>query len=545
MFALFAAALLLASAATDAADLRAKTDALFAEWNRTDSPGCALAIYHDGVIAYERGYGMASLELSVPITPQTVFDIGSTSKQFTAACIGLLAQDGKLALDDDIRKYLPELPRGEKPITIRHLLNHASGLRDYIEVMSLAGFREQDRTTAAETLTAITRQKTQNFPPGEKHLYSNTGFFLLAQIVERVSKKSLREFAHERIFAPLAMRHTEILDDCTHIVRNKANSYGPDEAGFIALTSDWEQTGDGAVQTTVEDLQLWDENFYSGKVGGTALREMLLTRGKLNDGTVLDYCSGLMTGKVRGLDIVKHGGAWVGFRAELVRFPSQHFSVVCLCNLAAMDASGLAQKVAELWLDAEMSHDKTPVAATEPDTRPAVEVAPAELAPFVGQYRHDDLMVAITLEGGALAVSGPSVRAGRLTPLGKYRFRRERAPRALDVVFENGAMRFEFKDGTRWDFTPVVPWTPAADELARFAGKYWSDEIGAALEIQLVEGALTVVGHRTLSPLRLEPLTRDAFTSDLGRLTFQTEKNAVSGFVVDGGRAKGLRYVRQ
>jgi hypothetical protein len=272
---------------------------------------------------------------------------------------------------------------------------------------------------------------------------------------------------------------------------------------------------------------------------------MLLTHGKLNDGTTLDYCSGLMTGKVRGLDLVRHGGAWVGFRAELVRFPSQHFSVVCLCNLASMDASGLAQKVAELWLDKEMSHDKTPVAAAEPDTRPAVEVAPAELAPFVGQYRHDDLMVAITLEGGVLSVSGASVRAGRLTPLGQNRFRREHAPRALDVVFENGAMRFEFKDGTRWDFTPVVPWTPAADELLRFAGKYWSDEIGAALEIELVDGALTVVGHRTLSPLRLAPLTRDAFTSDLGRLTFQTEKNAVSGFVVDGGRAKGLRYVRQ
>jgi hypothetical protein len=252
-----------------------------------------------------------------------------------------------------------------------------------------------------------------------------------------------------------------------------------------------------------------------------------------------------MTGKVRGLDSVRHGGAWVGFRAELVRFPAQHFSVVCLCNLASMDASGLAQKVAELWLDGEMTSEKAPVAAAETDARPAVEIAAAELAPLVGQYRHDDLMVAITLDNGALRISGPSVRPGRLTPLGKNRFRRERAPRALDVVFENGAMRFEFKDGARWDFTSVVPWTPAADELARFAGKYWSDEIGAALDIGLVDGALTVVGHRTISPLRLTPLSRDTFSSNLGLLTFQNEKGTVSGFVVDGGRAKGLRYVRK
>lgn len=543
MFILVCLALLFSPRPSDATELRAKTDAIFAEWNHTDTPGCAVAVFKDGEIVYEHGFGMASLALSVPITPQTVFDIGSTSKQFTAACIGLLAQDGKLSLDDDIKKFLPEMRPTETPITIRHLLNHTSGLRDYIEIMSLAGTREQDHTTCAEALAAITRQTTQNFAPGAQHLYSNTGYFLLAQIVERVSQKSFAEFARARIFDPLGMRHTQVLDDCTRIVQNRADSYEPGEIGFSEHTSDWEQTGDGAVQTTVGDLQRWDENFYSGKVGGAALRAMLTTRGALNDGTSIDYCAGLMVGKTRGLDTVRHGGAWVGFRAEMLRFPAQHFTVVCLCNLGSMNASGLADQVAAVWLESEMSAETT--APTALDTRPAVELAAGSMKPYVGQYRHDATIVSIALDGETLSLSGTNVRPGRLTPLGQGRFRRDGGGRPLDVVFEGGAMRFDFKNGTEWKFTTFEPWVPALADLTRYVGSYWSDEIGAALELAIVDGALTVVGHRTLSPMQLSPLARDEFTCGLGRMLFRTTPEAVSGFVVDGGRAKGLAYVRR
>lgn len=545
MFASLSLVLLSAAAPQVDTELRAKTDALFAEWDHSGTPGCALAIYRDGAIVYSRGYGMASLELGVAISPQTVFDIGSTSKQFTATCIALLAQDGKLQLDDDVRKHLPELPEYEAPITIRHLLNHTSGLRDYLELMTLAGLDERDHTTCADAFALITRQRALNFPPGSKHLYCNTGYFLLAQIVERVSGKSMKDFARERIFAPLGMRHTEILDDCTRIVRNRANSYEPGEAGFVEHTSDWEQTGDGGVQTTVEDLQLWDENFYTGKVGGRELRETLETRGKLTDGTVLDYACGLMLGELRGLDVVSHGGAWVGFRAELIRVPSQHFSVACLCNLGSMNPQGLARQVAELWLGSEMTHDAQPPAAPETDARPAVDVPPTELAPLAGRYRREDLVIDVALGDGGLRISGPAARPGRLTPLGDNRFRRENAPRPMDVVFVRDGLRFEFKDGTRWDFTAIEPWTPTAAELARFAGRYSCDEIGTPIELAIVDGSLTVVGHRTLASMTLTPLTRDCFTCGLGQLLFQTAETAVSGFVVDGGRAKGMHYVKR
>src|SRR5215471_11291454 len=243
-----------ASPELSAADVKAKVDAVFKEYDRSDSPGCALGVYRDGTIAYERGFGMANLELGIANSPQTVFDIGSTSKQFTAFSIHLLARDGKLSLDDDIRKWIPEVPSYGKTVTIRNLLHHTSGLRDYIEAMALQGTQEEDWTTEADALAAIARQKAPNFAPGDDYLYSNSGFFLLGVIVKRASGQSLRDFAQARIFGPLGMRHTQFNDWHNRIVPNRATGYKRAKAGGFRIDmGDWEQVGDGAVQTTVED----------------------------------------------------------------------------------------------------------------------------------------------------------------------------------------------------------------------------------------------------------------------------------------------------
>src|SRR5262245_8356071 len=266
-------------------DERAKVDAVFREYDRSDSPGCALGVYRDGRIIYERGYGMANLELGVANSPQTVFDIGSTAKQFTAFSIHLLARDGKLSLDDDIRKWVPEVPSYSKPVTIRNLLHHTSGLRDYIEIMNLQGMQEEDWTTDDDALLAISRQKAPNFVAGEEYLYSNTGYFLLSIVVRRASGQSLRDFAQERIFGPLGMRHTQFNESHTRIIPNRATGYAKsDRGGFGIDMGDWEQNGDGGLQTTVEDLELWDQNFYDPRVGDRALLDAMLTDGVLNNG---------------------------------------------------------------------------------------------------------------------------------------------------------------------------------------------------------------------------------------------------------------------
>lgn len=376
-------------------------DEIFADLVKPGSPGCALGVYRDGKIIYSKGYGLANLEENVPITPQSVFDIGSTSKQFTAASILLLEKQGKLSVNDDIRKYLPELPDYGQKIAILHLLNHTSGLRDYLTLMELAGINIDSVTTDEDALQMIARQKALNFAPGSAWLYSNTGFFLLSVIVKRVSGKTLMEFAAENIFSPLGMAHTQFRDDHTSLIANRAMAYNPKEkgGGYSLDVSYFEQTGDGAVHTSVEDLQKWDENFYGGQIGGKEFLVEIQEHGKLNDGKVLDYAKGLFIEDYRGLHAVRHGGSWGGYRAELLRFPEQHFSVACLCNLGNANPEERAQRVADVYLGSLM---KPKEEKKETEKRPEAEkksfaMTADQLTAYTGDYWSTELGVTYRL----------------------------------------------------------------------------------------------------------------------------------------------------
>jgi CubicO group peptidase (beta-lactamase class C family) len=377
----------------------AAVDEVFSDLAKSGSPGCALGVYRDGKIIYAKGYGLANIEENVAITPQSVFDIGSTSKQFTAASILLLEKQGKLSVSDDIRKYLPELPNYTQKITILHLLNHTSGLRDYLTLMELAGVRTDSVTTDADALALITRQKTLNFAPGSEWLYSNTGFFLLSAIVQRVSGKTLREFAAENMFSPLEMNHTQYRDSHTALIANRAMAYDEqeNEAGYTLNVSYFEQTGDGAVHTSVEDLLKWDENFYSPRVGGKAFLAELQEPGKLNNGRVLDYAKGLSLQDYRGLHTVSHSGAWGGYRAELLRFPDQHFSVACLCNVGNAGATRRAHQVADIYLGGQMKPRESKSKESDSKERSETAVGAAELRNYAGEYWSEELGVTYRL----------------------------------------------------------------------------------------------------------------------------------------------------
>ena len=379
----------------------AAVDEVFEDLTKTGSPGCALGIYRDGKLFYAKGYGLANLEENVAITPQSVFDIGSTSKQFTAASILLLEKQGKLSINDDIRKYIPELPDYGQKISILHLLNHTSGLRDYLTLMDLAGVNTDSVTTDADALQIIVRQKSLNFAPGSDYLYSNTGFFLLSVIVKRVSGKTLREFAAENIFTPLEMTHTQYRDDHTSLVANRAMAYDAKEKGigYTLNVSYFEQTGDGAVHTSVEDLLKWDENFYSGQIGGKAFLAEIQEQSKLNSGKVLEYAKGLFIADYRGLHTVSHGGAWGGYRAELLRFPEQHFSVACLCNLGSANPSSRAQRVADVYL-ANLMKPREAKKGLEPVSSKAKNLIPLtaeQLKSYQGDYWSEELGVTYRL----------------------------------------------------------------------------------------------------------------------------------------------------
>ncbi len=331
-------------------------DALFRAWDRPDSPGCALGVVQAGKLTYTRGYGQASLEHSVPISARTVFDIGSTSKQFTAAAIGLLVQDGKLGVGDEIHDWVGELAPWEELVTLDHLLHHTSGIPDYLGLMFRTGVDEADLTTPAQALEHLAKVQALLFTPGSKYEYSNSNYFLLSQVIERASGQPFQDFARERFFAPLGMTSTLLFHDHGLVVPHRATGYARREGGgFRVAMSDFEQLGDGAVQTSVEDLARWDANFYSWHVGGEDLRGFLHAAGTLNDGKQIEYARGLVVDEFRGLPRVSHGGAWAGFRAQLMRFPGQRTSIVCLSNLGDMNPSDLCEQVAGVVLAQQLA----------------------------------------------------------------------------------------------------------------------------------------------------------------------------------------------
>ncbi|MGB8475782.1 MAG: serine hydrolase domain-containing protein, partial [Candidatus Acidiferrum sp.] len=374
-----------------------KVDQVFAAYDKPDSPGCALGVVRDGSFIYKRGYGEGSLELGVPLTPESVFYMGSVSKQFTAASVVLAAEQGYLSLDDDVRKYIPELPSYGKTITLREMLHHTSGLRDIFGLLILAGRNAQDIHPTSELLDLVAHQKALNFTPGDEFLYSNTNFFLMGVVIQRATGKPLSQFAEENIFKPLGMTHTRFYDDRTVVLPGRVPAYEPRKGGGFSVdwSTNFEKVGDGGLMSSVDDLLLWDRNFYDNKLGkGTLLRE-LQTQGVLNNGKKIEYALGLMISTYRGLPVVEHGGALFGYRTELMRFPQQKFSVICLCNLGTSNPGRLAEQVADIYLAGQLSSKVSAAINSHVDPQP-----------FAGQYRnlesHSVLKVAAK-EGGLFA----------------------------------------------------------------------------------------------------------------------------------------------
>jgi CubicO group peptidase (beta-lactamase class C family) len=532
-----------------AGSLTDKVDRIFARWDSDSSPGCALAVIKDAHIVYKRGYGIADLDHNVPIGPASIFHVASISKQFTAAAIVLLAQEGKLSLDDEARKYIPELPDFGEPITIRHLIHHTSGLRDQWELLELAGWRYSlDLITDDDVMALISRQKGLNFQPGARHLYCNTGYTLLAQIVKRVSGQSLREFTQSRMFRPLGMNNTHFRDDHAEIVKNQAYGYTRDRAngGFRLSVTNFDTVGATSLLTTVEDLALWDQNFYQPRVGGKALIDQLLERGKLNDGKELDYAFGLNLGKYRGLATVDHAGSDAGYRADLLRFPDQHFSVACLCNLAETNPSRLTRLVADLYLAKDFT---APQLAPPRPGGPTISLSEQQLSGYAGLYwnRDDEQTLRIVQkEKRLVAVISPR-QSYPVRPIGNNRFRADGPP--VEMEFgrsgQAGSMTLSFKtDGAPNArlFEAMPEFRPTAEQLSAYAGIYRSDEIESVYRIEIEDGGLTLKRLK-VKPDRLQPAIADYFRGVIGSVHFvRNSEGQVSGFVLNAGRIRDFHF---
>ncbi|MDO8681081.1 MAG: serine hydrolase domain-containing protein [Acidobacteriota bacterium] len=453
--AVLAAASLLASQAVPArpASLEADVDRVFAKWT-SSTPGCAVGVAVGGKPVLARAYGMADLEHDVPNTADTIFESGSVAKQFTAMAVLLLAKDGKLSLDDPVRKHIPELPDYGVPLTIRHMLNHTSGLRDWGSVASIAGWPRTTREyTHAHVLEIVSRQKSLNFPPGTQWSYSNTGFNLSAIIVSRVSGMPFAEFSKQRLFAPLGMTHTSWRDDHTRIVKGRAIAYSDERDGYHIEMPFENVHGNGGLLTTIGDLLKWNENYVTPVIGDAAIGAEQAKAGRYNDGRELDYALGLFVGDRRGVRNVYHSGSTAGYRAHLNRFPAAHTSVAVLCNVTSGDATRAANTVSDLYLAGRLQPAKPAAApAAQP---PAMMPAPTamQLGELAGAYWSDEAEVVLTaaVDQGKLVLKRRPDTTIVLTAIEKDTFRGSLGTITFRRDSTGRVAEFSIKQDRVWD----------------------------------------------------------------------------------------------
>ncbi len=528
----------------------ARIDSVFQAFNRMDGPGCTVAVFQAGEITYAKGYGMANLEYGISLQPRSVFHVASISKQFTAYAVELLVSEGRVSWDDVIQKHVPEIPEYDRPITLRHLVHHTSGIRDQWSLLIMAGWRwEADLVTQANAIEIMSRQTALNFDPGDEYLYSNSGFTLLAAVVERVTGQTLKQFAERRIFGPLGMKDTHFHDDHETIVPDRAYGYRHwDEEGWKISIPDFAIVGASSLFTTVEDMAKWDRNLRDQTLGDDDLYRRFFDRGVLTSGDTLSYAHGIVVTPYRGATTVGHGGADAGYRSNYTRFPELDVGIVSFCNFARANPGLYVRQVADILLEEELedvSMDDDDEAPPEVD----LDQWATTLASLVGFYRdprHDVPLHIWLHEGRARAQRGVGRgEAGVLVvPEGADRFALWPGPDRMRLITRSAGPPDLEIDGVRYPY--LGPGVGRIDPNS-YVGTYWSEELGTEYHVQPGEGdAVLALSHRKRDTRELEPTFADGFRAGGDWFTFERgSSGAVSGFTWSNGRVRKVRFVRR
>lgn len=499
-------------------DITAVADRVFAAWNNTHGPGCAVGVSRGGVILLERGYGMADIAGERPITPATILESGSVAKQFTATAVMLLVADGKLKLDDDARTYLPELKSYGRPITVRHLLTHTSGLREWSNLVAWQGWPRGTRLhTQSDVYKIITDQSALNYPVGEHYSYTNSGFLLTRTLVERVSGMDFEAFTAQRIFKPLGLTHTSWRGDFTRVVPGLAQAYRRNgNAWRLDMPFD-NIIGAGGLWTTVGDWLRWNEHLTK-KTLGTAVVDSMTRQMRLTNGLEIAYALGLTVNQYRGTKQIAHSGSTAGYSTYLARFPELgNLSVAVLCNAAGAPATTLTYGLVDA-LHPELARPAAP------DT---VSLSLATVLPWRGIYEDGRWHTTSTIDtvGGALRFNGTPLRALRS---GLYQAGNQVLRLAVSANGMVRTIRSVTSDGDSVVQTlrQADQWMPTASELQAFAGRYKSDDVGVTFTVRVANGAL-MLSPRPGVESALIPTYRDAFSSEGGAVWFVRGKGGV------------------
>jgi CubicO group peptidase (beta-lactamase class C family) len=525
--------------------LSARVDSIFSPYARTDAPGCAVSVIKAGKILYARGYGMADVAHGIPLTPATPLNVASTTKQFTAFAVLLLESDGKLRLDDDVRRYVPEVPDFGHLITIRMLLNHTSGLRELGNLFYFSGWRMTDEQYKSDILTMIQRQRALNHVPGAEFSYNSTGYTLLALIVERVSGVSFRRFVIDRIFTPLGMTHSDVKEDVDQVIPHRATGYwGHDPAKLLTARPAYSFAGHAGVTTSVEDLARWDANFNEPRVGTRALLNKMSTPGQLSDGFEFGYGMGLFIGAHRGHKTISHAGSDYGGKADFIRFPAEQLTVAVLCNAFDIAPTPLALRVADLYLPRTESAASSSATLALPGNS-----VPESAAAFAGLYWNDAVMqpYRFIYKQGKLLLDGSGEGIYELRPLGNDAFRLMEAPRRYIFTFVRRAGSFvvsvDHEGSPVREYRRVADTKPNAAALRALAGQYYSPELDVTWTFAVRDGRLVLERHRW-KPSPLSPVFGSVFMAEFVLEFRRDPRTRATILEITTERVRRLRFTR-
>lgn len=529
-------------------EMELKIDSIFKDFNDINKPGATVAVVKNQEIVFKKGYGSANLEYNIPNSPTTIFHIASVSKQFTVFSILLLEKEGKLSFDDDIRKFIPEVPDFGQTITLRHLASHTSGMRDQWTLLGMAGWRFDDVITKDHILKLVSQQKELNFNPGEAYTYCNTGFTLLAEVVARISGKTFAEFTEKNIFKPLNMTNTLFYDDHEKIVKNRAYSYHTvSENNYKKSVLSFANVGATSLFTTVEDLALWSINFSSYIVGDKTIIDKMNTLAVLNNGETFGGAYGQFKNTYKGLNQIQHGGGDAGYRSYLGRFPDQKFAVMVFSNLAQSNPGNLALQVADLYLN-DSFEKEIDVTIVPKITVEYINLTNEQLKILSGHFWNDDQKYARKIyvkndtlryfrgEGNESALAPISINEFKMLGVNvdlRVKFSKSNEKRQMTVLIDDNDPIISH------EFTPP---NYTVSGLKEFTGEYYSPELNTTYKSVLKNDKLTFT-HARASDIIISAAKSDMFY--IGGYSFIFERNDnqhITGFRVSVGRVKNLWF---
>ncbi|MGD1947288.1 MAG: serine hydrolase domain-containing protein [Croceivirga sp.] len=523
-----------------------KINNLFNEWNSSTSPGASIAIIHNKDIVFQNSFGMANLEHNIPLSSTSLFNIASNSKQFTVFAILNLAKENKLSISDDIRSHIPELPNFEHKITIQNLMQHTHGIRGITPLLGMAGWNIEDVMTRESILDMLSNQKELDFKPGSGFSYNNSGYMLLAEIIERVSGSTFHDYLRMNIFEPLGMNTTVLFEDNEKVIPNVANPYYYDGTTYKRGIRNFKDiVGNTGIRTSIQDISKWVNNYESQIVGAQDIFEKMVEPAVLSNGVKLNYCYGLKNSEFEGRQVISHGGAHIGYRSQILRFPSENLAIIVLSNNGSLDADGKAYKIAEILFKAngENSIDKA-------DSKNDLAMLNSENIDFSGfegkfelqpgfimefEQREEKLFITATGQG-TFPLETIGERVFKISQIGATIEFTENSQGEFDSLsFNHGGQKM---NGKRVIFKLDV------SQLEAYIGLYYSPELRTTYELKIENGTL-IAKHTRQDKTVLTPLNNSEFSGNtwfFGSLNFQYEKEKIAGFKVSTDRAKNVLF---